>query len=816
MPNPDKLAPKVDTKVIIVTGQASAAGFSSPLFNSEFLASPSFPTRIKGYTGSAREKDALLAADGFPADGAARRQVAAAMAQDGPPATIYVGRRDAGDAGWGDTLDAITAENDEDWYAIAIDDRSSAGIQQVDQWVSPAGGDDRFAIFISYTDSTQVRDGTPGNFGDVITARGRNRTALAYHDSAISSGLAPATISTRTGPFVFGASETLAFRFDGGATQSYTFTSTAGVAPGLNAEPFDFTAGGVLTLAANGLPSADVDFTSTGATLTSGNAEPFLGLSPGAQLLVRVDGGPVEAATLDAAPAVLTSPNTEPFAPVNLEFLDLKINGGVTQTFVFDGSETTAALTADMINLTASGFTATAVGGAVTFTTDRAGTTAEIEIEATTSANILAEYGWVAGSTFGTGDVADIDSVTAAEIVAVILTDISDVSASDVGGSVVITADSLGFGSALQVTGGSINDATVFPTTQVMGTGPFVDASAASAAEVAAAINADISGLVASVNAGAVLLTSTQLGSGSSVTVTAGAVATELGLFAATYSGTGPFANAAQATAAELQIEINTQGIVGGTAQEVSSALQLASATSGPSSSAEITTDTVGLSWTGDGFAFGVGTDEDYFDCAWIGRCITFNLDATDGVSIWDNQELAGIAPDPLTKAQRTNLDQRRINSYVSLRRGRSQTQWGYMAYKPEPTSSPIYISEVTTADWVDLRTTEAIDDTLNNYAKAKRAINYGDGAGGFGVIENACRGVWKAADRNGHLTYDGGPLDLLDDDATGVFFPTFADQSQANIDAGEYAGIRARFNYKSKVRRVSSLIELQRPPVQL
>ena len=367
MPNPNNLAPKVDTKVIIVSGAASVAGFSSPQFASEFVASPSFPTRIKAYSGSAAEKDALLAADGFAADGAVRRQVRAAMVQDGPPLTIYIGRRDAGDGDWAVTLDAISAENNEDWYALAIDDRSSTAIQQVDQWVSPPGGDDKFALFFAQSDSAQVLDGTPGNFADAIALRGRNRTVLMYHDPAVSSGLAPASISTRIGPFVAGASETLAFRFDGGVTQSYTFTCTAAQATGLNSEPFDFTAGGVLTLAANGLASADVDFTTANATLTSAASEPFTGISAGDQVLVRVDGGAAQPATLDAAAAQLTSPNTEPFAPVNLEQLDLKINGGVTQSFVFDGSETTAALTAGMINLTAVGFTAEGIGGAVVF-----------------------------------------------------------------------------------------------------------------------------------------------------------------------------------------------------------------------------------------------------------------------------------------------------------------------------------------------------------------------------------------------------------------------------------------------------------------
>ena len=131
MANPNKLAPKIVTSVIIVSGQASAEGLFAPLFVSEFEESESFPTRIKSYSGTRREMAALMIADGFTEDDPAYRQMWAAMSQDGPPETIWIGRADADDADWAESLDAIYDENSDDWYAMCVDVRDSASIQAI-------------------------------------------------------------------------------------------------------------------------------------------------------------------------------------------------------------------------------------------------------------------------------------------------------------------------------------------------------------------------------------------------------------------------------------------------------------------------------------------------------------------------------------------------------------------------------------------------------------------------------------------------------------------------------------------------------------
>lgn len=68
---------------------------------------------------------------------------------------------------------------------------------------------------------------------------------------------------------------------------------------------------------------------------------------------------------------------------------------------------------------------------------------------------VAVDGGGAQTATFNTGDFADIANATAAEVAAVITTDISGASAADVGGSVVITSATTGVTSEIEVTGGT-------------------------------------------------------------------------------------------------------------------------------------------------------------------------------------------------------------------------------------------------------------------------------------------------------------------------------------------------------------------------
>lgn len=70
-------------------------------------------------------------------------------------------------------------------------------------------------------------------------------------------------------------------------------------------------------------------------------------------------------------------------------------------------------------------------------------------------------------ATFNTADFADIANATAAEVAAVIDTDITGATSFDSGGSVRIESDTVGLNTAIQVTGGTANGTLGFSTTTI-------------------------------------------------------------------------------------------------------------------------------------------------------------------------------------------------------------------------------------------------------------------------------------------------------------------------------------------------------------
>ena len=82
---------------------------------------------------------------------------------------------------------------------------------------------------------------------------------------------------------------------------------------------------------------------------------------------------------------------------------------------------------------------------------------------------VAVDGGGAATATFETADFSNIALATAAEVAAVITTDIAGATAADVSGSVVITSDTTGASSNLTVTGGTANALLGFDTAQVDG-----------------------------------------------------------------------------------------------------------------------------------------------------------------------------------------------------------------------------------------------------------------------------------------------------------------------------------------------------------
>ena len=200
----------------------------------------------------------------------------------------------------------------------------------------------------------------------------------------------------------------------------------------------------------------------TAGTILGSIVGPF-DLEPGDDLDIAVDGGAPATATFNATAGFETSGNVEPFALADLDTLTLKVDGGAVQTVIFNTAEfvsiaaATAAEVAAVINAEATGLQATVSAGAVVITSDKRGTASDIEITGGT-ANTVGKLNFPTGANPGTGNVANIDAVTVAEVITIVEAAVAGVTVTNDGGAVRITSDTTGPTSSVQVQASSTAD----------------------------------------------------------------------------------------------------------------------------------------------------------------------------------------------------------------------------------------------------------------------------------------------------------------------------------------------------------------------
>lgn len=198
----------------------------------------------------------------------------------------------------------------------------------------------------------------------------------------------------------------------------------------------------------------------TNGTVLADNSAPF-DLEPNDTLQFSIDGGATQTATFAAAAETLVSANTDPFALVDGQTLEIDIDGGATQTITFltgsfvDIANATAEEVAAVINAGLVGASVVANAGAVEITSDTRGTASSVDVTGGTAAAAFA----FPASVGGTGDVADIDAVSYAEIAAVVEADVVGVTVSDAGGGRPrFTTDTAGALGSVQVLAASSAD----------------------------------------------------------------------------------------------------------------------------------------------------------------------------------------------------------------------------------------------------------------------------------------------------------------------------------------------------------------------
>lgn len=206
----------------------------------------------------------------------------------------------------------------------------------------------------------------------------------------------------------------------------------------------------------------DNNAASSGASLAS--IAGAYNLEPGDTLVVAIDALADVTATFLATAAALENTPAEPYVLANGQTLLVKIDGVAQAPIVFSTAEfvaiaaATAEEVAAVINAQLSGGKATVTSGGtkVTLASDKRGTGSSVEVTGGTAAAALAFPG---GVVTGTGNVANIDSVTATEIktrLDAVLGGTATVTLP--GGAVLITSVITGILSKVQVKAASTAD----------------------------------------------------------------------------------------------------------------------------------------------------------------------------------------------------------------------------------------------------------------------------------------------------------------------------------------------------------------------
>jgi len=205
---------------------------------------------------------------------------------------------------------------------------------------------------------------------------------------------------------------------------------------------------------------------SPGTASVVGTAGPWA-LTAGMTLILSVDGGAPQTATFDATRAVVTGAGATYAACVGGHTIAIKIDGGATQTIAVAGTENTQALYHDLINAALVGGHVVNSTGQTRLRSDTFGTGSRVQIVGG-DADVLAALGLTATTATGTGDVADISAVTAAEFKSLVEADTTaEVTVS--GTTPMISTPTAGAGGSIQVTGGTGNAVFGFSTVAVAG-----------------------------------------------------------------------------------------------------------------------------------------------------------------------------------------------------------------------------------------------------------------------------------------------------------------------------------------------------------
>ncbi len=198
----------------------------------------------------------------------------------------------------------------------------------------------------------------------------------------------------------------------------------------------------------------------TAGSVLASNVGPY-DLEPGDTLIISVNGGANATATFNATAASRTGAATAPYALANNQTLTVSIDGGSVQTVAFltsefvDISNATAAEVAAVLAAKLVGVQVDLDGGAPRIRSDRRGTSSGVNV---TGGTANAELGFTTGNVAGTGNVANIEAVTVAEVETIVEAAVAGSAVTNVAGAAQIATTTAGAGGSIQVVASSTAD----------------------------------------------------------------------------------------------------------------------------------------------------------------------------------------------------------------------------------------------------------------------------------------------------------------------------------------------------------------------
>lgn len=215
--------------------------------------------------------------------------------------------------------------------------------------------------------------------------------------------------------------------------------------------------------------------------------------------------------TTVATKGTVLGTNLETFALADADTLDVAVDGGGATTATFSATAATRSSGAELYAL--------------------------VDLQ---TLLVAVDGGAIQTIIFGTGEFVAIGAATALEVAASINGKILGASADGSSGSVIITSDTEGTGSGIDVSGGTANGVLGFVTGLTSGTGNVVNIAAVTVAEVKTIVEAAVAGVTVTSVAGAVQIETDTLGSTGDIQVDAGSVNadTVMGLDNAVHAGT--------------------------------------------------------------------------------------------------------------------------------------------------------------------------------------------------------------------------------------------------------------------------------------